>query len=143
MYEIKQIVGEDILIRYNNLKREISRALKHSDGEWTAVQIVEAAIKEPMMYHIWEVLMDGSPVAIATTRIITYNNFTSLHIITLGGSEIYEEMPYLITKFEKVIKEYEHIDYLEYTGRRGFIRQLNKVGWEEKYVTMRKNLKET
>ena len=140
MYEIKQITGEDILIRYNNLKHEIDRALEHSDGEWTAAQIVEAAIKEPMMYHIWEIIKDGSPVAIGTTRVITYNSFTSLHIITLGGSEIYEQMPYLITEFEKMIKEYEHIDYLEYTGRRGFIKQLTKVGWNEMYVTMRKNL---
>jgi hypothetical protein len=86
--------------------------------------------------------MDGSPVALATTRVITYNNFTSLHIITLGGSEIYADMPYLITEFEKMVKEYEHIDYLEYTGRRGFIKQLTKVGWNEMYVTMRKHLKE-
>jgi hypothetical protein len=86
--------------------------------------------------------MDGSPVAIATTRIINYNNFTSLHIITLGGIDIYFDMPDLITNFEEMVKEYEHIDYLEYTGRRGFIKQLNKVGWKEMYVTMRKNLKE-
>jgi len=142
MYEIKQIKGEDILIRYNSLKQEIDKALEHSDGEWTAAQIVEAAIKEPTMFHLWEVLMDGSPVAIATTRVITYNSFTSLHIITLGGSEIYADMPYLITEFEKMVKEYEHIDYLEYTGRRGFIKQLTRVGWNEMYVTMRKHLKE-
>jgi hypothetical protein len=142
MYDIKQIEGEDILVRYNELKREINKALEHSDGEWTAAQIVEAAIKEPTMFHLWEVLMDGSPVAIATTRVIIYNSFTSLHIITLGGSEIYADMPNLITKFEKMVKEYEHIDYLEYTGRRGFIKQLTKVGWNEMYVTMRKHLKE-
>ena len=142
MYDIKQIEGEDILVRYNELKREINKALEHSDGEWTAAQIVEAAIKEPTMFHLWEVLMDGSPVAIATTRVIIYNSFTSLHIITLGGSEIYADMPNLITKFEEMVKEYEHIDYLEYTGRRGFIKQLTKVGWNEMYVTMRKHLKE-
>jgi hypothetical protein len=142
MYEIKQIEGEDILIRYNELKIEIDKALEHSDGEWTAAQIVEAAIKDPTMYHLWEILMDGSPVAIATTRIINYNNFTSLHIITLGGIDIYLDMPDLVTDFEEMVKEYEHIDYLEYTGRRGFIKQLNKVGWKEMYVTMRKNLKE-
>jgi hypothetical protein len=142
MYEIKQIEGEDILIRYNELKIEIDKALEHSDGEWTAAQIVEAAIKDPTMYHLWEILMDGSPVAIATTRIINYNNFTSLHIITLGGIDIYLDMPDLVTDFEEMVKEYEHIDYLEFTGRRGFIKQLNKVGWKEMYVTMRKNLKE-
>ena len=140
MYTIKQVTGEDILVRYNELKREIDKALEHSDGEWTAAQIVEAAIKEPLMYHVWEVLMDGSPVAIATTRVIEYNNFTSLHIITLGGSDVYDDLPDITNSFEKMVSEYEHIDYLEFTGRRGFIKQLNKVGWNEMYVTMRKNL---
>jgi len=143
MYTIKQIVGEDILVRYNELKVEIDKALDHSDGEWTAAQVVEAAIRDPNMFHIWEVLKDDSPICIATSRVITYNNFNSLHIITLGGSEIYAQMPDLITEFEQMIKKYEEIDYLEYTGRRGFVKQLNKVGWTERYTTMRKNLKET
>ncbi len=142
MYEIKQIVGEDILIRYNDLKVEIDKALEHSNGEWTATQIVEMAIKESQIFHIWEIIKDGSPVAIGTTRVINYNNFTSLHIITLGGADIYFDMPDLITDFEEMVKKYEHIDYLEYTGRRGFIKQLTKVGWSEMYVTMRKKLKE-
>jgi len=142
MYNIKQVVGEDILLRYAELKVEIDKALEHSNGEWTASQIVEMAIKESQIFHIWEVLKDGCPVAIGTTRVIEYNNFTALHIITLGGSEIYAEMPDLITDFEKMVKEYEQLDYLEYTGRRGFIKQLTKVGWDEMYVTMRKNLKE-
>jgi hypothetical protein len=142
MYEIKQVVGEDILLRYAELKVEIDKALEHSSGEWTATQIVEMAIKDSQVFHIWEILKDGCPVAIGTTRVIEYNNFTALHIITLGGIDIYFDMPDLITDFEKMVKEYEHIDYLEYTGRRGFIKQLTKVGWSEMYVTMRKNLKE-
>ena len=71
-----------------------------------------------------------------------YNNFVALHIITLGGKEIYDEMPNLITMFENMVKKYDNIDVLEYTGRRGFIKQLNTVGWKEKYTTMRKSLKE-
>ena len=141
MYEIKQIADEDVLIRYNKLKHEIDKALEHSDGEWTAAQIVQRVISEPTMFHIWEVLKDGSPVAIASTRVVNYNNFTSLHIMTLGGNEIYDQMPDLILKFEEMVKEYEHIDVLEFTGRRGFVKQLTKVGWSERYTTMRKNLK--
>ena len=60
----------------------------------------------------------------------------------MGGKNIYDEMPNLITIFENIVKEYEIIDVLEYTGRRGFIKQLSTVGWEEKYTTMRKSLKE-
>ena len=44
--------------------------------------------------------------------------------------------------FENIIKEHESIDALEYTGRRGFVKQLTTVGWIEKYTTMRKSLKE-
>jgi hypothetical protein len=40
-----------------------------------------------------------------------------------------------------MVKEYEHINVLEFTGRRGFVKQLIKVGWSERYTTMRKNLK--
>ena len=47
-----------------------------------------------------------------------------------------------MTIFENMVKKYENIDVLEYTGRRGFIKQLSTVGWEEKYTTMRKSLKE-
>jgi hypothetical protein len=142
MYSIEQVTGEDVLIRYNNIKHQLDRALEHSDGEWTAAQIVHQAITDPTMFHIWEVLKDGAPIAVASSRVIEYNNFTSLHIITIGGSDIYEQMPMLITEFEQMIKKYEQIDFLEYTGRRGFIKQLNTVGWKEMYVTMRKNLKE-
>ncbi len=142
MYSIKQVVGEDILIRYNDLKVQIDRALEHSDGEWTSAQIVHQAVSDPSMFHIWEVLKDGAPIAIGTTRVIEYNNFTSLHIITLGGSDVYSQIPSLVTEFERMVKKYENIDFLEYTGRRGLIKQLTTVGWKEMYVTMRKNLKE-
>jgi hypothetical protein len=142
MYTIEQVVGEDILLRYKDIKTELDRALEHSSGEWTAAQIVEGTIREPNMFHIWEVLKDNLPVAIGATRVIQYNNFTSLHIMTLGGEDIKENIPEIILIFEDIIKKYEGIDILEYTGRRGFVKQLTKVGWKERYTTMRKSLKE-
>ena len=53
MYEIKQVMGEDILIRYSDLKKELERALEHSSGEWTAAQIAAKAISEPHLFQIW------------------------------------------------------------------------------------------
>jgi hypothetical protein len=142
MYEIKQVMGEDILIRYSDLKKELERALEHSSGEWTAAQIAAKAISEPHMFQIWEIQKDNHWIGIASTRVMYYNNFVALHIITLGGSNMYDDMPELITKFEEMVKQYENIDILEFTGRRGFIKQLNTVGWKERYTTMRKSLKE-
>ena len=142
MYKIEQVLGEDILLRYQKIKIELERALEHSSGEWTAAQIAAKAISEPHLFQLWEILKDSSPIAISSTRVLQYNNFVALHIITLGGQDIYDEMPQLITKFETMVKKYDNIDVLEYTGRRGFIKQLNTVGWKEKYTTMRKSLKE-
>ena len=142
-YEINRIDGEDILIRYNEIKIELDKALKHSDGEWTAQQVVACAIKSPLEFQIFEIKINGDIKAIASTRVINYNNFTALHIITLGGKGVYKDIPGFTKLFEDMIKEYKHIDYLEFTGRKGFAKQLSTVGWTERYVTMRKHLKET
>jgi hypothetical protein len=142
MYTIQQVVGEDILLRYQKIKIELEKALDYSSGEWTAAQIVESAIREPVMFHIWEVLKDNLPVATGATRVIQYNNFTSLHIMTLSGSDIGEDLSHIIGLFEEIIRKYDGIDILEYTGRRGFVKHLTKVGWKERYTTMRKSLKE-
>ena len=40
-----------------------------------------------------------------------------------------------------MIKKFPQVDYLEFTGRRGLVKGLTKVGWNEKYTTMRKQLK--
>mgnify|MGYP001073024571 FL=1 len=141
MYEIKQVVGEDILIRYNSLKVEIDRAMEHSDGEWNASQIVTKCITDPVNFHIWEVCIDGSPVAIASTRVMYYNSFTALHITTLGGSGLYNHLTDLIEEFEAKVRGYKNIDFLEYTGRKGFLKQLTKSGWRETYTTMRKDIR--
>jgi len=140
MYKIKQIVGEDILIRYGEIKEKLEDALKYSSGEWTAVQVVESAIREPAMFHIWEVLKDNLPVAIGVTRFIQYNNFSAMHIMTLAG-EISGDLKEWSLIFEEEMKKYPQIDCLELTGRRGFIKQLEKAGWTERYTTMRKSLK--
>ena len=139
---IRQIKGEDILLRYNDIKEEFDKALEHSSGEWTAAQITSKAVSEPHMFQIWEVQKGNHWIGIASTRVMYYNNFVALHIITLGGSNMYDDMPELITKFEEIVKKYDNIDVLEFTGRRGFIKQLNTVGWKERYTTMRKSLKE-
>ena len=130
------------MLRYNDIKEEFDKALEHSSGEWTAAQITSKAVSEPHMFQIWEVQKGNHWIGIASTRVMYYNNFVALHIITLGGSNMYNDMPELITKFEEIVKQYDNIDVLEFTGRRGFIKQLNTVGWKERYTTMRKSLKE-
>ena len=142
MIRIKQIKGEDILLRYNDIKVELEKALEYSSGEWTSAQIVQSAISDPAMFQIWEVQRGNNWIAIASSRVIQYNNFTSVHIMTLGGDGIKNDMSEVASVFENTIKKYEGIDVIEYTGRKGFVKQLTTVGWKERYTTMRKSLKE-
>ena len=140
MYTIKQITGEDLLTRFNEIKDNIDIALVHSDGEWTSFQIVKEAISNPGLFQVWDILKDDTSVAIATTRFIEYNSFNSIHIITLGGLAE-GDFPQWALKFEDMVKEFPQVDYLEFTGRRGLVRGLSKVGWNERYTTMRKQIK--
>ena len=140
--EITQVVGEDILLKYKYLKPFIESALKHSSGEWTTQQIIQGAISDPQNFHVWEVFDDGELVAIGTTRLIQYNNFVSLHIITLGG-KTNDKMTEWTEEFATQMSKFPQIDCLEFTGRRGLLKPLEKAGWKERYTTMRKSLKET
>ena len=140
--EITQVVGEDILLKYHCLKPSIESALKHSSGEWTTQQIIQGSISDPQNFHVWEVFDDGELVAIGTTRLIQYNNFVSLHIITLGG-KTNDKMTEWTEEFATQMSKFPQIDCLEFTGRRGLLKPLEKAGWKERYTTMRKSLKET
>ena len=139
---IVQVVGEDILTKYNELKPMIDAALKHSSGEWTAQQIIQGAIADPQNFHVWEVFDSGELVAVGTTRLIQYNNFVSLHIITLGGKTL-GKFPEWTVEFSEMIGKFPQIDCLEFTGRRGLLKPLERAGWKERYTTMRLSLKET
>lgn len=141
MYTIKRIEGEELLSRFDEIKVNIDKALVYSDGEWTAYQIVQQAIADPGLFQVWDILDENyKSVAIGTTRYLQYNNFNSVHIITLGGLA-HGDFPLWAVEFEKIIKQFPHVDYLEFTGRRGLVKGLTKVGWNEKYTTMRKQLK--
>ena len=141
MYNITQIKDEDLLSRFDEIKTNIDKALFYSDGEWTSFQIVKEAISNPGFFQVWDIVdKDSKSVAIATTRFISYNSFNSVHIITLGGVA-QGDFPIWAEEFEKIIKQFPQVDYLEFTGRRGLVKGLTKVGWNERYTTMRKQLK--
>ena len=70
MYKIEQVLGEDILLRYKEIKIELEKALEYSSGEWSAAQIVTKTISEPHLFHIWEISKDGSIVGIGSTRVL-------------------------------------------------------------------------
>ena len=133
---IKQLTKEDVFKDYSEILPELKKALDHSSGEWTPQQVIEGCIHDPSNMHIWYVYDDDERVAIASTRVVKYNNFLAIHIITLGG-KTNDKMTEWTEEFIKILKQYPQC-----TGRKGLLKPLIKAGWKERYVTIRKSLKE-
>jgi len=140
MYAIERIAGEELLLNYERVKVKLEKALEYSDGDRNATQIILSSISEPGIFQIWQIFKDGKGVALGSTRVVQYEAFTALHIITLAG-ETEGNLTEWAAIFEEEMKE-QPIDMLELTGRRGFVKQLEKAGWTERYTTMRKLIKE-
>jgi len=140
MYIIERIAGENLLLNYERVKVALEKALEYSDGERNATEIILSSISEPGIFQIWQIFKDGKGVALGSTRVVHYDTFTALHIITLAG-ETDGNLTEWAAIFEQEMKE-QPIDMLELTGRRGFVKQLEKAGWTERYTTMRKLIKE-
>ena len=140
MYTIQRILGENLLLNYQFIKTELEKALEYSDGDRNAPQIILDSISNPQIYQIWAVFKDGNRVALGSTRVVQYAGFRALHIITLAG-ETDGDLSEWAAIFEEEMKE-QPIDMLELTGRKGFVKQLEKAGWTERYTTMRKLIKE-
>jgi len=85
MYTIQRIVGEDILLNYKAIKTELEKALEYSDGDRSAAQIILNSVSQPQIYQIWQVYKDGKGIALGSTRVVQYEGFVALHIITLAG----------------------------------------------------------
>ena len=141
MYTIQRILGENLLLNYQTIKTELEKALEYSDGDRNASQIILDSISKPQIYQIWQIFKEGKGVALGSTRVVKYAGFRALHIITLAG-ETDGDLSEWAAIFEEEMKE-QPIDMLELTGRRGFVKQLEKAGWTERYTTMRKSIKET
>ena len=141
-YDIIRLDMEDVLSRYNLIKVSIDRALSYSSGEWTTSQIIRNCIADPSYYQIWEVVENGETQGFGSTRVIDYPNFTAMHVMTFSGRTS-EDFQKWSERWDEILKEHPNIDIVELTGRRGWVKKLEKLGYTERYTTMRKSFKET
>ena len=82
MYGIERITGENLLLNYKIIKTKLEKALEYSDGDRSAAQIILNSVSQPQIYQIWQIFNDGKGVALGSTRVVQYEGFTALHIIT-------------------------------------------------------------
>lgn len=144
MYTVKIMEHEECLKRWNEIEPCITKALKHSRGEWTSTEIMREVMRDPSNFHIWDIKnSNDETVAFSSSRINHYNRYKALHIITLGNTEgnpsSFEEYKEIVSKVEDKAKE-AGLQRLEFTGRKGWLKVLNKLGYKPQYVTMDKEL---
>lgn len=117
-------------------------AMDTGQGERTTTQILDAANQGKI--QVWLTVDDtGQIVCVTTTEIIDYPNRRVCHIITCTGNpsfkwEDYKEQHEAVEQFAKEMD----CSAVMIWGRPGWVRQLPKIGYEQTYVIMEKQLKE-
>lgn len=80
-------------------------------------------------------------IAALTLEIRTYETgLRVLHLPHLGGDEFFEWRPQMDTVVESIAKDFD-CHQLRIVGRRGWIKALKDLGWEEHYVVVKKDLR--
>jgi len=147
MYDIRMLTQDECLDRWSVIKPYLDRALDFSRGEWDPLEILKSILKEPTIFHLWEISNeDNKVIAIASTRAMNYGKFSALHIITLANVDTGEDIEwedYQEEALKPVMKMAREagLDRIEFTGRRGWLRKLKNIGWKEQYITMDIELK--
>jgi len=142
MFDIKMLSDNECIERWSDISYFLDEALSHSRGEWTTNDILKNVLNNPINFHVWEVINEaGDVVAIASTRIINYNHFDSLHIIALTAvenDEFNQWEDYATEALEALVVRVKKagLERVEFTGRKGWMRRLKPLGWTEQYITM-------
>jgi hypothetical protein len=142
MFDIRMLGADECIKEWSNISLFLNKALSNSRGEWTTNDILKKVLNDPINFHVWEVINEaGDVVAIASTRIINYNHFDSLHIIALTAVEnddfdkwedyATEALEALVDRVKKA-----GLERIEFTGRKGWMKKLKPIGWTEQYITM-------
>lgn len=124
-------VAEDLLTQ--ELKRclpWIADALGYSGGTHTPTDVVESILKGHM--QLWP-----GEQACAVTEIVVYPNKKVLHVfLAAGDMENIVDMQRSAEKWGKA----QGCTAMTIAGRKGWARVLKGVGYEEKFVTLAKEL---
>ncbi len=142
MFDVRMLTVDECIERWGGISHHLNKALSHSRGEWTTNDILKNVLNDSINFHVWEVINDQKQVvAFASTRIINYNHFDSLHIIALTAVEnddFDEWEDYATEALEALVVRVKKagLERVEFTGRKGWMRRLKPLGWIEQYITM-------
>lgn len=112
----------------------VSAACEYADGLIEARHILDEI--ERAERQLWVVCLDGTPAAVATTRIDVHpTGIRVLSVPTVGGSGMDLWLGPLVDTLRRYARAQGCVG-LEGCGRRGWTRALKKHGWQERCVTV-------
>jgi hypothetical protein len=109
----------------------IAEALKYSGGTHTPTDVVESILKGHM--QLWP-----GKQACAVTEIVVYPNKKVLHVFLAAG-----DMDNIVDmqKSAEIWAKSQNCQAMTIAGRKGWSRVLKDHGYQEKFVTLAKELK--
>lgn len=120
------------------IEPHIARVTEIVDDETTPMHIKEKAlIGEVLIITISE---GDKIIAALTADIRTYDTgMKALHLPHLGGDKFFQWRDQLNIVVNAIAKDFD-CQQLRIVGRRGWVKALKDLGWEEQYVVLKKDI---
>ena len=138
MMYVSGIPSSQITEVWDNCKEYIEMGNNKSKQEMTIDDIYERLLKAEM--QLWLVFDGDAKIkSVLTTEVVIYPRMKTCRIVTLGGTEL----DIWVEQFLDVLEEWA-IDNdcvaMETACRKGFIKKLEKFGYEHTYTILTKEL---
>lgn len=115
----------------------LERAVATAGGRYSIESVYEEIASGQLA--LWLVLDDARPIAALTTRVLDFPCKRVLSVDWIAGSRMAEWLPLTNAVFRDYAKSYG-CSQLEGRGRKGWLRELTKHGWELDYMAYRMEL---
>jgi hypothetical protein len=131
MIFVSPVPIEDVGKVWDLCKPLLSQATDRSGGRETSLTLY-SKIKSGSS-QLWIIIVDGFPVASATTEVTVYKN---LNVSFLGGSGMNVWLDEFINQL-KIYAKHNNCSKIELFGRKGWLRELKPFGFKkEHYISM-------
>ena len=138
MMYVSGIPSSQITEVWDNCKKYIEMGNNKSKQEMTIDDIYERLLKAEM--QLWLVFNEDAKIkSVLTTEVVIYPRMKTCRIVTLGG----RELDIWVEQFLDVLEEWaieNDCVAMETACRRGFIKKLEKFGYEYTYTILTKEL---
>ena len=132
------MAGEELALNWYRLKDRIDRALYHGGQTTTSYHLFTQCMMN--VAQCW-VKQDefGSVQGVAITRLSQFDTFRGLEVVTVTAEGFLDEA----CEFIELVEDYarsEECKRVIFYGRKGWKKLMEPCGYEEKYITMMKEV---